>query len=62
MTNITKLGKSTNGNDVVAVKLGLVQGTVGKSSNDNPTIRLYGQHIIDGKLYYLTGNLTEKKK
>jgi len=61
MTGITKLGQSKNGNEKVAVEIGSIQGTIGTSSKGNPTIRLNGQHVIDGKLYYLTGNLTEKQ-
>lgn len=58
MTGITKLGKSQNGNEKVAVDIGTIQGTLGQSSKGNPTIRLNGSYVIDGKIYYLTGNLT----
>ena len=59
MTGITEIGKSQKGNTKVAVEIGTIQGTLGKSSKGNETIRLTGQHVIDGKLYYLTGNLTK---
>jgi hypothetical protein len=62
MPSITKLGKSQNGNEKVAVDIGNIQGTIGVSSKGNPTIRLNGSHFIDGKVYYLTGNLTEKSQ
>jgi len=59
MTSMTKLGQSKNGNNKVAVEIGTITGTLGKSSKGNKTIRLYGSHVIDGKIYYLTGNLTQ---
>ena len=58
MPSITKLGKSKAGNEKVAVDIGTINGTIGVSSKGNPTIRLTGSHVIDGKVYYLTGNLT----
>jgi len=60
MAEITKLGKSQNGNEKVSIEIGTIQGTLGKSSKGNPTIRLNGSHVVDGKIYYLTGNLTTK--
>jgi len=62
MSKFVDLGKSQNGNKKVAVDVGTITGTVGKSSNGNKTIRLYGNHIIDGQMYFLTGNLTLKGK
>jgi len=62
MANIVKLGQSKNGNPKVAVEVGTITGTVGKSSKGNKTIRLFGSHVIDGKIYYLTGNLTQGSK
>jgi hypothetical protein len=58
MVSITKLGKSKNGNEKVVVDVGTINGTLGVSSKGNPTIRLVGNYVIDGKVYYLTGNLT----
>jgi len=60
MVKITKLGKSQNGNEKVSIDIGTIQGTIGVSSKGNPTIRLTGSHVVDGKIHYLTGNLTEK--
>lgn len=61
MTKIVELGKSSNGNDKVAIEIGTVTATKSKSSNGNKMFRLYGQHVIDGKIHYLSGYLTEKK-
>jgi len=58
MVSITKLGKSKNGNEKVVVDVGTINGTLGVSSKGNLTIRLVGNYVIDGKVYYLTGNLT----
>lgn len=58
MTSIKEMGKSSNGNDKVEVDIGNISGVKGKSKAGNPTIRLTGSHVIDGKTHYLTGNLT----
>ena len=60
MAKLTKLGKSQNGNEKVSVDIGTIVGTMGVSSKGNPTIRLTGSHVIDGKIHFLTGNLTTK--
>lgn len=59
-SQLIKLGQSQGGNEKVAIEIGTIQGTIGTSSKGNPTIRLNGNHVIDGKIYYLTGNLTTK--
>jgi hypothetical protein len=62
MVKITELGKSKNDNMKVSIDIGNITGTKGKSSNGNETYRLYGSHVINGKVYYLTGNLTKGNK
>ena len=58
MVSITKLGKSKAGNEKVAIDIGSISGTLGTSKKGNPTIYLTGNYVIDGKVYYLTGQLT----
>ena len=62
MTSITKLGKSQNGNEKVAIDIGNVNGVKSKSSNGNEMFRLFGTHVINGKVYYLSGYLTKGSK
>jgi hypothetical protein len=60
MAKITKLGMSANQNEKVAIDIGTITGTLGTAKSGNETIRLFGSHVVNGQIYYLTGNLTKK--
>jgi len=61
LAEIKDLGvNSQSGKPKVTVDLGIMTGVRTTSKSGNKMVCFNGQYVIDGKIHYLTGQLTEK--